>query len=120
VIKSFTDLEAWRTGHKFVVRIYVVTKKFPKDEIYGITSQLRRAVVSVTSNIAEGFSRKSKREKTQFYCMSLGSLTETQNLLAVCLDVGYLLRKDFNELGEETVQVSKLINGLIKSAQVKQ
>ncbi len=82
-IRSFTDLNAWKEGHKLVLEIYKFTQKFPKEEQFGLTNQLRRAVVSFTSNIAEGFSRNSYKEKLQFYSMALGSLTEVQNQLLV-------------------------------------
>lgn len=76
---------------------------------------MRRCVVSITSNIAEGFSRQGIKEKIQFYYMALGSLTELQNQLLVARDVGYLPKEKFNELAKQTVEVNKLINGLIKN-----
>jgi len=78
-IKSFTDLISWQEGHKLVLLIYAITKKFPKEELFGLVSQIRRCAISITSNIAEGFSRKSKKEKINFYHISLDSLTELQN-----------------------------------------
>lgn len=113
-IKSFTDLNAWKESHRLVLMIYQSTNKFPKEEIFGLTNQLRRAGISLTSNIAEGFSRNSWREKLQFYCMSLGSLTEIQNQLLIAKDVVYLSKEDFNVLAQQSVEVSKVINGLIK------
>ncbi len=113
-IKSFTDLEAWKEGHKLVLMIYETTKRFPKEEIFGLINQLRRAAVSITSNIAEGFSRKTSKDKNHFYLISLGSLTETQNQILVAKDVKYLNQEDFNKIAQQTVLVSKLINGLIK------
>lgn len=115
-ITSFTKLDAWAEGHKLVIRIYKITKTFPKDEVFGLISQMRRCAVSITSNIAEGFSRHSWKEKLQFYSMSLGSLTELQNQLLISRDVDYLSKEDFFECAEQTVRVSKLLNGLIKSA----
>ena len=101
-----------------MINIYKVTKRFPKDEMFGLTSQIRRAAVSVTSNIAEGFSRKSYTEKIQFYFMALGSLTEVQNQLLVARDVLYIEKADFNSLAAQTVVVSKLLNGLIKKSKI--
>jgi len=72
-IKSFTDLDTWKEGHKLVLLIYESTKFFPKEERFALTDQIRRAAVSITSNIAEGFSRQSLREKIQFYSISKGS-----------------------------------------------
>ena len=115
-IKSFTDLDVWKEGHKLVTLIYKITRKFPKEEMFGLISQIRRAVVSITSNISEGFSRKSYTEKIQFYFTSLGSLTEVQNLLLVAKDVGFMTKNDFDLLAKQTVVVSKLLNGLIKKS----
>lgn len=78
--------------------------------------QLRRAAVSFTSNIAEGFSRGSYKEKAQFYYISLGSLTEVQNQLLVARDIGYLSEEKFIEIAEQTVKVNKITNGLIKKS----
>ncbi|MBU4141633.1 four helix bundle protein [Patescibacteria group bacterium] len=113
-IKSFTDLEAWKEAHKLVLMVYLATKKFPKEELFCLTNQLRRAVISITSNIAEGFSRNSSKEKIQFYFIALGSLTETQNQILVARDLKYLDKENFNKLATQSILVSKLINGLIK------
>ena len=91
----FTDLNTWKEGHKLVLTIYQITKKLPKDELFGLTSQMRRAAVSITSNIAEGFSRQSFKEKAQFYSMAQGSLTELQNQLLVSKDIGYFTAEEY-------------------------
>lgn len=113
-IKSFTGLDAWKEAHKLAISIYKATKLFPKEEIYGLTNQVRRAAVSVSSNIAEGFSRRSNLEKKQFYHLALGSLTEVQNQILIARDIGYITRLDFDSLASQTITVSKLINSLIK------
>lgn len=115
-IKSFTDLDAWREGHTLALQVYRLMKDFPKDEQFGLTSQLRRAIVSVTSNIAEGFSRTSWREKVQFYATALGSLTEIQNQLLLARDVGYLSKADFDTVAQRSIIVNKLTSGLIKKS----
>lgn len=115
-IKSFTDLNAWREGHKLVLDIYQATKNFPKDEQFGLIIQIRRAAVSITSNIAEGFSRSSYKEKSQFYSIGLGSLTEVQNQLLIARDLEYIINEEFKALAEQTVVINKLINGLIKKS----
>ena len=96
--------------------IYAATKKFPKEEIFGLVIQIRRAAVSFTSNIAEGFSRNSYKEKLQFYTTALGSLTEVQNQLLIARDIGYLSQKEFSDVAQQTVEVSKVTNGLIKKS----
>jgi len=75
-IKSFIDLNAYKEAHKLVLMIYQVTKEFPKEERYGLIDQMRRAAVSITSNIAEGFSRKTIKDKYQFYTLAQSSLIE--------------------------------------------
>ena len=118
-IKSFTDLDTWKEAHKLVLEIYIVSKTFPKEELFGLTNQLRRAVVSVTSNIAEGFSRSTYKDKAHFYTIALGSLTGVQNQLLITRDVGYLPRESFTKIANLTVVVSKLLNGLIKSSRAR-
>lgn len=116
-IRSFTDLIAWKEGHKLVLEIYKLTKDFPKSESYALVDQMRRCAVSITSNIAEGFSRKSKKEKCQFYYTALGSITELQNQLLIARDIGYLTKEKFSSIAEKTIKIHKLFNGLIKSSQ---
>ena len=119
-IKSFTDLEAWKEAHKLVLVLYAATKDFPKAEMYALTDQIRRCTISISSNIAEGFSKQSRKEKLRFYYTAKGSLTELQNQLLVARDVGYLDDKKFKEIASQTVKVHKLVNGLIKSSQSKE
>jgi len=111
-IKNFTDLNAYKEAHKLVLIIYKVTNKFPKEERYGLINQMRRATVSITSNIAEGFSRNTIKDKCQFYTLAQGSLTELQSQLLISRDLSYLTREDFNQIANQTVIVNKLINGL--------
>lgn len=114
-IKSFTDLIAWKEAHRLVLEIYKVTDSFPRKELYSLVDQMRRSAISVTSNIAEGFSRRGQKEKLQFYFTAKGSLTELQNQLLIARDVRYLERSDFDVIAVQTVHAVKLINGLIRS-----
>jgi len=84
--------------------------------VYELANQLRTAVVSITSNIAEGFSMQSYKQKVHFYSIALGSLTEVQNQILVSRDVGYISKEKFQKIAEQSVVVSKLINGLIKKS----
>lgn len=115
-IRSFKDLEAWKQGHVLVLSIYRITKRYPSNEQFGITNQMRRAAVSITSNIAEGFSRQTSKEKFQFYSIALGSLTELQNQLLISKDIGYLAEPDFQKIDEQSLFTQKLIRGLLKYA----
>ena len=103
----------WQEGHSLVLSIYKNLKSFPKDEIYGLTSQMKRAVVSVTSNIAEGFGRQGMKEKIQFYYLAHGSLIELKNQIEVAKDVGYIDVRSYNELLAKSDQTHKLLQGLI-------
>lgn len=116
-IRNFTDLVVWQEGHLLVLEIYTLTKDFPGSEIFGLVNQMRRCVVSITSNISEGFSRKNKKEKAQFYFIALGSTTELQNQLIIAKDLGYIKDTEYSKLIVRTIKIHKLLNGLIKSSQ---
>jgi four helix bundle protein len=115
-IDSFTKLFAWQEAHKLVLMIYKEVKKFPNEELFGLSSQLKRAAVSVSSNIAEGFGRQHYKEKIQFYFLAKGSNTEVQNQILVARDVGYINNEIFTKLADQTVNVGKLLYGLIKKS----
>lgn len=114
-IERFTDLVAWQEAHKLVLIIYKIVRKLPKSEVFILGSQLLRAVVSITSNIAEGFSRKTSKEKIQFYFTAKGSLTEVCNQLIIAKDVGYLNENEFMRAWKQTEVVGRLLTGLIRS-----
>ncbi|MEK7067831.1 MAG: four helix bundle protein [Patescibacteria group bacterium] len=90
-IKNFYDLEAWRKAHQLVLEIYKITKFFPKEELYGIISQLCRAACSITANIAEGFARYHFKDKIRFYYQARGSVAEVQNFLILAKVTSYCL-----------------------------
>lgn len=112
-IKSFTDLRVWQEGHKLVILVYKITKKFPREEMFSLVDQMRRSVSSITSNIAEGFGRQGYKEKIQFYYISQGSLTELKNQILIAKDVDYLDIKDFKELAEQANITHRLLQGFI-------
>jgi len=112
-IKSFEELEVWQRARKFVLKIYNLTKSFPKDELYGLTSQIRRAAVSIGSNISEGFDRRSDKEFSNFLAIARGSIAEVQNDLYIALDLKYISEDEFNATYGETKKIAKQINGLM-------
>lgn len=114
-IISFSDLIAWQKSVSLVKEIYLRINSFPKDETYALSSQIKRAAVSIPANIAEGFSRHSSKEKIQFYFIALGSLTELQSHLYIALELTFINKAVYERLKLTTIEVSKLINGLIKS-----
>lgn len=115
-IESFTDLNTWKEGHKLVILVYQETKSFPKEETYGLISQMRRAAISITSNIAEGFSRQSYAEKVQFYSIAKGSLSEIQNQLIVSKDLNFINEIEFEKVFNQSTIVHKLLTGIIKKS----
>lgn len=114
-INNFYDLDAWKKGHLLVLEIYKITRSFPKEELYGIVSQLRRAASSITANIAEGFSRYHFKDKTRFYYQARGSVSEVQNFLILAKDLGFISLEECKEAGEIANEIKQLINGLIRS-----
>lgn len=113
-VKKFTDLRAWKENHQFVVEIYKMVKVLPQEEQFGLANQIRRAAVSVTSNIAEGFGRDSFQEKLRFYYIARGSLTEVQSQLMIAKDVGYIEGNTFEQLINQSTECHKVLTGLIK------
>ena len=113
-VKSFKDLEIWQKGIELVVDIYKITKNFPKDELYGLTSQLKRAAVSIPSNIAEGCGRHYTAEYKQFLYVTIGSCAEVQTQLIIASKLGYLKDCNAKNLLDRTEEISKMTMGLIK------
>ncbi|OHB10646.1 MAG: hypothetical protein A3H52_01330 [Candidatus Zambryskibacteria bacterium RIFCSPLOWO2_02_FULL_39_26] len=114
-IKDFTDLDTWKIAHDLVLSIYKTSKKFPDSEKFGLVSQIQRASVSITSNIAEGFGRQSYREKVQFYYLAHGSLIEVKNQLILAKDLEYINNDYFIKILEKITLSQKLLQGLIKT-----
>ena len=112
-VNRFQDLQVWREAHALVLQVYKATQTFPKAEVYGLTSQMRRAAVSIPANIAEGFTRYSIKDKLKFYNIAEGSLEELKYYFILSDDLGYI---DSNaELMSAAEQVGRLLNGLILS-----
>jgi four helix bundle protein len=114
-IKNFTDLEAWKEAHKLTLLIYKYTTDFPKSEVFGLRSQLRRSAISVESCIAEGFSRYHYKDRNSFYYRSRGSLAEVQSQAITSKDLGYFTEEQFKEIMEQSEKAGVVLNGLIKS-----
>ena len=112
---SYRDLIAWQKSIRWVAEIYRVTKSFPLDERFGLISQLRRAAVSVPSNIAEGQARLSAPDFRRFLGQARGSLVEVETQLAIAVELGYLNRDKARVLVEQTSEVARILNGLLAS-----
>ena len=116
-INDFYQLDAWKVNHKLTIEVYKETDTFPQKEIYGLTSQLRRAASSTTANIAEGFGYYHYANKIRFYRQARGSIKEVQNFILLAKDLNYLQKEIAKKLWEEAKRGEKLINGLIRSTE---
>ena len=105
-VKSFEDIDIWKKAHQFVLDVYKLTENFPKHELFCLTSQLRRAAISIPANFAEGFRKPSKKEKVRFYAISLGSLEECRYYLRLAKDLGY---GDTSGLRDHLEEISKML-----------
>ena len=115
IVKSYRDLVAWQKSIDLVIEIYVCTRFFPREETYGLVSQLRRAAVSVPSNIAEGHARLSTGEFRQFIGHALGSLMEIETQLLISERLNYVGSTRSADLLQRTAEVGKILNGLLHS-----
>jgi four helix bundle protein len=113
-IKNFTDLKTWQHHYQIVLEIYKITSSFPKDELFGLTSQLRRSSASITANIAEGFGRHHRKDKIRFYIHARGSNTESQNHIMLAKDLGLIHENIFQDLFDRLSEGRKLLNSLIR------
>ncbi|RIV73920.1 four helix bundle protein [Flagellimonas aequoris] len=110
---EYIDLEVWKESRKLVKMVYEATKSFPKEEIYGLTNQLRRSSCSIPSNIAEGCGRKTPNDTIRFLHISRGSLYELETQLYLSLDQNYLSEKEFDMIISQIVLCKKLLNGFV-------
>jgi four helix bundle protein len=112
---SFEKLIAWQKARELASEIYKITKLFPKDELFGLTSQMRRCAVSIASNLAEGSGRNSMKDKARFTEIAFGSALELLNQLILSFDFEYFEEQKYIEIREKITEVTVLINGLYKS-----
>lgn len=108
-MRDFKKLDIWHEAHQLVLKVYKETHNFPKEEIYGLTSQLRRSVVSIPNNIAEGCGRKSKKELFNFLNISMGSASEVEYLLLLAFELHYL-KDNYKMLNNNLTEIRKMLN----------
>ncbi|MGD8402807.1 MAG: four helix bundle protein [Anaerolineales bacterium] len=113
-MKDFRTLKVWEKSHRLVLAIYKATKPFPKNELYGITSQLQRFAVSVPTNIAEGCGKDSDAELGRYFKIAMGSSSELEYLLLLAHDLSYLTDDQYNNLQSNLVEVRKMLNAFIQ------
>ena len=116
-MRDYTHIDAWKLRDDLAVVLYQVTRKFPKEELYGLTSQLRRAAVSVPTNIAEGSARETQKDYLLFLYIARGSLTESQDLVHLATRLGHIDPTEAERLGVETKRAFACLHGLIKAVE---
>ncbi|MCL4539057.1 MAG: four helix bundle protein [Bacteroidetes bacterium] len=113
-MKDFRNLEVWRKSHQTVLGVYKSTQSFPKEELFGLTSQIRRAAVSIPSNIAEGCGRGSDAELARFAEIAMGSASELEYQVLLARGLNYLNNEEYEDLSNRIVEVKKMLTSLIK------
>ena len=115
IIRNYRDLEAWKESMDLVEDVYKITKSLPAEELYGLRSQIRRAAVSIPSNVAEGHGRKGTGEYLHHLSIAKGSLTELETQLILCVRLKYFSRESLKPVWQQAQSVGKLLTGLIRS-----
>jgi len=113
-MKDFRSLKVWEKAHALTLAIYKATEKFPKQEMYALTSQIQRAAVSIPANIAEGCGKDSDAELKRYFLISMGSASELEYLLILAKDLGYLPENTFQSMTNDLVEIRKMLNALIQ------
>ena len=117
--RGYRDLLTWQRAYELSLQVYRSTATWPREELYGLTSQIRRAAVSVAANIAEGYDRSSRNEYIHFLSIARGSLAEVETFILLARDLGYMPPDDANALIELQDEAGKLLRGLARSVQAK-
>jgi len=112
-IKSYKDLIVWQKSIDLTIKVYKITNNFPKEEIYGLTSQMRRSSVSIASNIAEGRNRGTRKDFSQFLRISLGSCSELQTQIEIAKRLNLIKNTDYQEVDSLTIEITKMLNVII-------
>ena len=114
-MKDFRQLKVWEKSHQLALAIYKATKEFPKEELYGLTSQIRRASTSIPTNIAEGCGRNTDADFARFLQMAMGSASETEYQLLLSLDLGFLNKEQYGKLNPDVTEVKRMLASLLKT-----
>ncbi|MDO5979616.1 four helix bundle protein [Flavivirga spongiicola] len=110
---NYTELDVWKYSRELVKLVYKLTKSYPQEELYGLTNQIRRSVISIPSNIAEGVGRQSNKETIHFLFIAKGSLNEVETQLYLSFDLGYILEEELKNILEKVISSKKLLSGFI-------
>ena len=112
-MKDFREMQVWNKGHKLALEIYKFTAEFPREEIYGLSSQIRRAAVSIPTNVAEGCGRGSAKELKQFLKISMGSASEVEYQILLSYELCYMDRKKYDNLNSDIQEIKKMLSSYI-------
>jgi four helix bundle protein len=115
VLKNYKDLKVWQKSYQLCLEIYRITAKFPKDERYGLTSQIRRAAVSIPSNIAEGYGRKTTLDYVRMLYISYGSVCELETQILLAGDLDFIEKGEMNQVENNIAEIERMLKALIKS-----
>ena len=119
MLKNYKDLKVWQKSYQLCLEIYRITAKFPKDERYGLTSQIRRAVVSIPSNIAEGYGRKTTLDYVRMLYISYGSVCELETQVLLAGDLNFIEQGEWGKLEKDIAEIERMLKALIKSLERK-
>ena len=119
MLKNYKDLKVWQKSYQLCLEIYRITAKFPKDERYGLTSQIRRAVVSIPSNIAEGYGRKTTLDYVRMLYISYGSVCELETQVLLAGDLNFIEQGELGKLEKDIAEIERMLKALIKSLERK-
>jgi four helix bundle protein len=113
-VKDFRELKVWQKAHELTLAVYQVTASFPREELYGLTTQMRRAGTSIAANLAEGCGRMGDAELSRFCSIALGSASELQYFLLLARDLQHLQGRDYDRLAERTTEVKRMLTGFLQ------
>lgn len=119
VVQSYRDLEIWQKSMELVTRIYTLSQKFPREEIYGLTSQIRRSAVSIPSNIAEGRGKRSTKDFLRFLNIAYGSLAELETQLLISQNLGFVEGQEVERLLDDASRIGRMMNGMMAGLEKK-
>ena len=119
MLKNYKELKVWQKSYKLCLEIYRITAKFPKEERYGLTSQIRRSAVSIPSNIAEGYGGKTTADYIRYLYIAYGSVCELETQILLSMDLGYVDSAVIEKIKDEIQQIERMLKGLIKSLENK-
>jgi four helix bundle protein len=116
-VRNYRDLEVWKLSHKLTLELYVASRKFPKDEMFGLTTQLRRATISIGANLAEGRGRRTSPEFARFTRIAMGSASELDYHLMLCRDFEFVSKEFYERNSKELIRVRKMLSALLSSVE---